>query len=151
MHRKPIIPICALAFCLSFLFVGCEPLDDAVELIETLQSVETSSSEPESVPEPTPTPDDRAVIDALGVVVGGDCPWSPGRSVSGWLLEKYPGGDWSCTETTVDYWSVDPESGAEVHFGFVVSQDGSFELETCVIAGATYTLEDLCGGETAAG
>ena len=138
---------CAAALLLAALLAlaasGCGPWDDAVALFSELGAEETKPSEPEPTPSPEPAPDDGDVVDALGAVVAGDCPWSPGRSVSGWLLAYYPGGDWSCTANAVDYWSTDPEDGSEAHFGFTVSPDGSFTLDVCELDGGAYTLEEL--------
>ena len=139
-----VLPAVFLIVLPAFL-TGCGPWDDAVALVESLRNPEPFESEPEPEPEPTPAPtaEGSAPIDALGAVVSGDCPWCPGRSVSGWLLDFYPGGDWSCTRNTVDYWSVDPEDGGEVHFGFSVSPDGSFALDVCELDGEVLTAEEL--------
>ena len=125
-----------------FLLTACEPWEDAVSFVEELRNPETVSEEPESEPEAVMTlPNDAEVRKTLGIVVSGRFSFAD-ESISNWMLEHFPGGDWTVSGDAVDYW-VNTEDG-EAHFGFTVDREtDSFTMDVCEIGEYTYSEEEL--------
>ena len=139
MRRIALFVLLPLAL---FILTACAPWEDAVSFVEELRNPESVSGEPESEPEEVSVlPDDSEVRKTLGIVVSGKFSFSD-EPISNWMLDRFPGGDWTVSGDAVDYW-VNTEDG-EAHFGFQVDRTaGTFEMDVCEIDGDTYSEEEL--------